>query len=381
MISKDEVKIMICPKCQKTVPDDAVLCCYCGRRFVIEKSARKKRGNGEGSAYKRGSTWTAVASSLSWTDDEGKMHRKRLTKGGFKTKGEAIAYAQQLRNSPQEVPEMSLEELYFTWEKSYTKRVGSSTMAGYKAAFKHYSNLHHKAVATIRPAELQAQIDACPNGKRTKQMMKVTAGLLWQFALDNDLVKKDITKNLYTGNDQTSTHEPFTDLELRRIRNAVGTEPYAAYVVALCYTGFRPGELLELKKTAYHSDDQYLIGGGKTEAGTDRIVTVPPAIQNILKERAEAEGTKYLFPNLKTGKEMSHEYFRKYCFDPLMKKLGITGKVPYSCRHTYSNLIKNAPGDSGDKARLMGHTDYTFTQERYQSSVLADLKMITDALA
>ena len=83
---------------------------------------------------------------------------------------------------------------------------------------------------------------------------------------------------------------------------------------------------------------------------------------------------------ISTGKQVTHEYFRKHCFDPLMAKLGITGKVPYSCRHTYSNLLKNAPGDTGDKARLMGHTDYTFTQEKYQSSTVKDLKKITNRL-
>jgi integrase len=210
-------------------------------------------------------------------------------------------------------------------------------------------------------------------------MMKVVAGLVWKFAQDNDLVQKNITANLYTGNDATTTREPFSDLELKKIRQAVGTEPYADYVVALCYTGFRPGELLELKKEAYNKQGKYLIGGGKTEAGTDRIVTIPPAIADIITQRAAADG-EMLFPNLSTGKQMTHEYFRKHCFDPLMAKLGITGKVPYSCRHTYSNLLKNAPGDTGDKARLMGHADYTFTQEKYQSSTVKDLKKITNRL-
>lgn len=370
---------MICPKCKRQIPTDAILCCYCGRRFVVERTSKKKRGNGEGCAYKRGSTWTVVTSAQSWTDDTGKLHRKRLTKGGFKTRAEALAYAQTLKNGPLAVPEISLSNLFTQWSEAYQKRVGASTMAGYKAAFGHYSSLHYRSVSTIRPAELQAQIDACHAGKRTKQLMKVVAGLIWKFALDNDLVEKDISKNLYTGNDQTSTHPPFDDLELHKVRMAVGSVPYADYVLALCYTGFRPGELLALKKTAYHPDGCYLIGGGKTEAGTDRIVPVPPAIQQIVQQRMNAD-SDYLFPNIKTGKPMTHEYFRKYCFDPLMEQLGIAGKVPYSCRHTYSNLLKNAPGDSGDKARLMGHTDYTFTQERYQSSALNDLKMITDAL-
>lgn len=370
---------MICPRCHKDIPDDALICCYCGRHIVIQRSATKKRGNGTGTAYKRGSTWTVRISSTSGTDENGKLIRSRPTKGGFKTKGEALAYAETLKNGPLSVSDISMEKVFTEWSEGYQGRIGASTMAGYKAAFKHFREIAYRPISTIRPAELQAQINDCPAGKRTKQLMKVVAGLIWKFALDNDMVTKNITANLYTGNDATSTHEPFTDLELVRIRQAVGVEPYADYVMALCYTGFRPGELLELKKEAYNKQGKYLVGGGKTEAGTDRIVTIPPAIAEIITQRAEADGD-LLFPNLKTGKQMAHEYFRKYCFDPLMAKLGITGKVPYSCRHTYSNLIKRAPGDTGDKARLMGHTDYTFTQERYQSSTVQDLRKITNRL-
>lgn len=370
---------MICPRCKKELPDDALLCCYCSRRIVIPSGPAHRRPKGGGTVYKRGGTWTVKVSLSDTTDEEGRLHRHRPTKGGFKTKSEALAYAETLKKGPLAASGISMGEVFTQWEKGYSGRVGASTMAGYKAAVRHYKNILWKPIAEIRPAELQAQIDACPAGKRTKQLMKVAAGLIWKFALDNDLTSRNITGNLYTGNDATSTREPFTELELQRLRQAVGSEPYADYVVALCYTGFRPGELLELKKTAYNPDGGYLIGGGKTEAGTDRIVTVPPAIAEIIAQRMAAPG-EYLFPNLKTGEQMSHEYFRKYCFDPLMAKLGISGKVPYSCRHTYSNLIKNAPGDTGDKARLMGHTDYAFTQGRYQSSALDDLRLITDAL-
>ena len=369
---------MICPKCGRDIPDDAVLCCYCGRRFVVDRT-RKKRGNGEGNAYKRGNTWTVRISSGSVTDENGKMHRKRPTKGGFKTRADALAYAETLKKGPFSVPDISMENLFKKWEEQYQKRVCDSTMTGYRTAFKHFSDIAYRPISSIRPAELQAQIDACKQGKRTKQVMKVVAGLLWKFAMDNDLAEKNAAANLYTGNDATSSHEPFNDLEMKKIRKAVETEPYADYVLVLCYTGFRPGEMLELKKDAVDLKKGYIVGGGKTEAGTNRIVTIPPAIREIIQRQIDNE-SEYLFPNKKTGTKMSHGYFRNSCFFPLMEKLDITGKVPYSCRHTYSNLIKNAPGDTGDKARLMGHTDYTFTQERYQSSSLKDLKKITNAL-
>ena len=56
-------------------------------------------------------------------------------------------------------------------------------------------------------------------------------------------------------------------------------------------------------------------------------------------------------------------------FKPMMEQLGIAeGKVPYAARHTFSNKLKKAAGDDIDKAALMGHSSYTFTQTNYQST-------------
>ena len=52
----------------------------------------------------------------------------------------------------------------------------------------------------------------------------------------------------------------------------------------------------------------------------------------------------------------------------------------YSARHTYSDKLKQAAGDKKDKAALIGHTDYDFTQHRYQSSSLEDLAKVVDPI-
>ena len=370
---------MLCPKCNKDLPSGAVYCCFCGRLLAPVPRSHKKRANNEGHVFKRGSTWTVRVSYYAY-DPDGHLVRKRKTKGGFKTAQAAGAFAYELKNGPVTAPTISLAELFDQWQRGYSSRISASTMAGYVSAFKHYSSLHSRTVQLIKAVDLQQCLDRSSAGKRTKQLMKVIAGLLWKYAIDCDVVSKNVAANLYTGNEKSVPHESFTDLELHRLRQAAADGlPYADYVVALCFTGFRPGELLALKKSSVNLSAGYLIGGGKTEAGTNRVVTIPPAIQSIIRQRMDQPG-EYLFPNLKTGQRMTHDYFRSFCFEPLMAQLKITDRVPYSCRHTYSNLIKRAPGDAGDKARLMGHTDYTFTQERYQSSALADLKLITDSL-
>ena len=51
---------MICPKCKTLSVSDAVYCYKCGKKLMNEKKSRaKSRGNGTGTAFKRGSTWTA----------------------------------------------------------------------------------------------------------------------------------------------------------------------------------------------------------------------------------------------------------------------------------------------------------------------------------
>ena len=160
---------------------------------------------------------------------------------------------------------------------------------------------------------------------------------------------------------------------LEKIRKAVGKEPYADYVYFMCYTGFRPNEMLSLKKDAYKKDKNVLIGGFKTEAGKDRTVPVSAKIAPILAQRMASE-SKFIFSR-PDGTMMDDEHFRKYCFVPLMKKLGIEGKVPYSCRHTFANLLKNVRGSDTDKAALIGHSDASMTKY-YQSPDYESLQAI-----
>ena len=78
---------------------------------------------------------------------------------------------------------------------------------------------------------------------------------------------------------------------------------------------------------------------------------------------------------------MTDCYLRESVFKPMMAALNIAnGKVPYGARHTYSDLIKKAEGDDRDKAALIGHSSYTFTQTHYQSTNLDELNDITKAL-
>ena len=353
----------------------------------------KARGNGQGTAYKRGKTWEACVTlgMVAPKDPAKKPYPKKHRKGGFLTKTAALAYCLSYVKGGKERPKKTLEQVYEEWSSKYAQRVGPSTMSGYIAAYKHFEPLHPVMINDITASDLQDCMDACKAGKRTHQVMKVTAGLIWAYAYDADYVEKNVTENLYTGKGTSEQREPLTDDEVQAIKRAIGTHPYAEYVYALCYLGFRPGEFLKLRKSDLHQGNgvTYLVGGSKTEAGKNRRVPVPAVISAIIDERMNVIGTDLLFPQFTynrkkefTGyKQMSDGYFREHVFKPLMASLGIAeGKVPYGARHTYSDKLKDAAGDDKTKAAIMGHTDYQFTQKRYQSTSIDDIKKVAESI-
>lgn len=352
----------------------------------------KSRGNGQGCAYQRGRTWEAQV-VVGWkqpSDPEHKPVPDKRRKSGFRTKKEALAYCEEMRKQHKTMGQITLNNLFLKWKKSYENRVKAKTMEGYRQAFNHFSTLHSVYVDLINAADLQKCLDDCTEGKRTHEMMKTTANLLWKYAIDAGYITQNVASNLYTGKGKSVQRAPITEDELKLIKNVIGSEPYADYIYCLCYLGFRPSEFLALKKTDCYKDDDihFLVGGSKTEAGTDRRVVIPQQIDSIIDERLSVIGTDLLFPmvchNRKgefTGyKLMTHNYFNNYVFKPLMARLGVSGRVPYSARHTYADKLKKASGDGKDKAALIGHSDYDFTQHRYQSTPLEDLKAVVDSI-
>ena len=51
--------MVTCIKCRQTVESDWTYCPRCGASLKVKSKSTKSRGNGTGTAYKRGKTWTA----------------------------------------------------------------------------------------------------------------------------------------------------------------------------------------------------------------------------------------------------------------------------------------------------------------------------------
>ena len=392
---------VICTKCKTETVPGAVFCHQCGKKLTTTKKSRtKSRGNGTGCAYYDPvhRYWVAqvVVDRRVPEDKTKQMIPVKKTKSGFRRREDALAYCAKLKDTKPAVPTVTLKEVFDDWDKWYEPRVDSSTMAGYRAAFRYYGSLYTKRITEITAGDLQKCMDDCPKGKRTHQNMKVVAGLVWKYARDQHIVSQIESENLYTGKGKSKKREALTDIEQEKIRKAIGSERYAEYIYCLIYLGYRPGEMLELRKDQVieHKGRLFLIEGKKTEAGRGRAVPVHQKINDIIRDRLFVPGTDLIFPQyvftrqkkdrdpqLIEFKEMTDNYFREMVFKPMMARLGIAeGKVPYGARHTFSNKLKAAEGDERDKAALIGHSDYTFTQTKYQSTDLDELAAVMDSI-
>lgn len=361
---------------------------------------KRTRGNKQGSVFKRKdrSTWTAQI-VIGWKPPNkpgGKMIPIKQTAGGFKTKKEAVAALNKLLNGEDIKSEtLTLNEVFVRWKEMYSPRVLSKTMKGYEQSYDYFKKIKYRRIQRITAADLQKCMDDCPKGKRTHQLMKVTAGLIWGYAFDSNYVKKDITNNLYIGKHKTTTRLPLTPDDIEKIKNSIGKLRYAEYIYCQCYLGFRPGEFLEIKKSQVRCEIinkepvYYIVEGIKTDAGIDRRVVIPKQILTYVLDRLYIPGTDFLFPfycfrrnsdKFIEFRQMKTNYYNESVFKRIANELEIVGKVPYSARHSYADKLKHAEGDDRDKAALIGHTDFDFTRRQYQSSPLEDLKAVTDTI-
>lgn len=385
---------MICRKCGQDVPDGP-FCCQCGTKQVVAPQRPKGRGNGQGSVYQlKNKSYIAVKTLGYYLDDDGKKKRRTVSKC-FKRKKDAVEALPLLglektaTGKAEKKARTTLKELYDLWLP--THRAGKDTLGNYKAAFKYFSPLYHMLAADIDIDDLQECIDDCPRGKSTKKNMRTTVGLIYKYGIPRGYFpeKLDLSEYLVITGKEGVGGVGLPTAYLEELKKAVGSVPYADYIVCQCYLGFRPSELLSLRVEHYNATERAFVGGAKTDAGKDRTVTVSPKIQPIIDRllAARAEGQVFCRSD---GAAMSLKDYRA-AFYGVLDALGLENPTfevngtqkhtytPHSCRHTFATLLKRVEGADKDKLALIGHASEE--QLRYYQDVeFNDLRKITDSI-
>lgn len=376
-----------CIKCRAPLPSEALYCPRCGKKQTATKRKRAKRPNGYGSVYKEGTTWTAEVTKgyLPPVTPGGARRRRRAKKTGFATERDALEYLATLKEQAEKQRHITFAQLYELWLP--THRAGKDTMNCYKAAYKHFADVHSLYLDEISIDDLQECLDECPRGKATRHNMKTLGGLMYDYAIPRRYTDLNLANYLTVTGESNEARIGFDSAQLELIRKAIGKVPYADYIYCLCYLGYRPTEFVEMNIEHYNAQEGYFVGGIKTEAGIDRIVTISPKIRPLIDKFV---GNRSSGPILHDGKGRSISYakWREECFYPALEAIGISNPTredgrhlytPHCCRHTFATLMKRVDAPDKDKLAIIGHTS-TKMLRHYQDVDLADLRRITDEI-
>ena len=161
-------------KMQERIARRLCFCCYCGVKQTPPSRAGR-RGNGQGTAAKRGNTWTALW-TLGFAVQDGKLKQKRGSKGGFKTKKEALAYAANPETNVRRIP--TLSEYWAVYEKTDYLDLSHSKQTAFDIAWKKLSDLAHREIGSITIGDIQDVVNRkAPTYYPAKDMKTVLSHL------------------------------------------------------------------------------------------------------------------------------------------------------------------------------------------------------------
>lgn len=342
----------------------------------------RTRGNGAGTAFKQGNTWTAQCTY--WEpdkEDETIKRRKFKTKKGFKLKKDALAYIDTLRNATIATASSTatFNALYLLWSTEHYPKVSKDTENGYSAAYAKCTSLHLRDFSALKTADLQSLIDkakALPTsnkskdgnaelGRRGKENIKSLLSNMYNYAIKNDIVAKDYSKFIELEKKPKPKKDAFTPDELETLWEDYNSgNSFTGIMLIMMYTGMRYGEISTIKKSNIYLNERYMVGGIKSDAGIDREIPICDLIYPIVENLYNGNKKKLL--------EISEKMFYTQFYITL-ERLAIRKLTPHCCRHTTATALANAGIAPAIIIAILGHEDYSTTLKNYTHIKIADM--------
>ena len=352
---------MICVKCKREV-EDGPFCSQCGAKQERAPRSASRRSNGTGNAYKRGKTWTGRAPGVSYMDitanGQSRLVRRRPTKGGFRTKSEALEWA----NSYGKAATMSsptLAELWKGYSTGELTRLSKDKQTAYRKARERIEPIIGRRIDTLSIADLQAVVNERSTSHYTARDMKTVLSKLYQRAMAERKADINLTQFIVLPELDEKEAVPFSADEVSTMWAAFESgDAFIGYALLLIYTGMMPAELMACRKDMIDREKCEIWGCGRktTKRKKEIPIVYPDFLEPLLNVLCAYSKSEMLLDMKK------NRFYDRYHQE--LKAIGVRDLPPYACRHTYATRAVEGQNSPEVVRQMLRHATI-YMQQRY----------------
>jgi integrase len=402
-----------CAECNLQVSDKALACPHCGcpireninmTRKRARRNKRKRLPNGFGRITEiKGKNLRKPFRAMVTVekDEQGRAVGKLLKPDAyFATYNEAYEALLEYNKNPYSLdPAITVKELYNRWTADYFKGLSNdSSKRTIRSAWAYCSSVYRMRASDLRSYHIKGCLEqgkavikgvekaTTPNIKgRIKSMFN----LMLDYALEYEIVDRNYARTFDISDEVIKdiesckrSHISFTDEEIDKLWAALGQVDYVDAVLIQCYSGWRPQELGLIELNNVKLDERIMIGGMKTDAGTERVVPIHSKILPLVEAKyreAVNLGSQYLINCTDTHTHrsslmMTYEKYRQR----FMKVVDILKLNPdhraHDPRKQFVTMAKKATVDEYAIKYIVGHAVNDITEKVYTQRDIQWLK-------
>ncbi len=392
-----------CPECELNVSDKALACPHCGypmsknikkqsSRVGHNKRKRLPNGFGQISEIKNQKLRKPFRAMVTvGKDDTGHPICKPLKpEAYFETYNEAYTALVAYNKHPYSLDvDITVKELYERWTKEYFKTLKSeSGRGGIKAAWAYCTVVYSMKVSDLRAYHIKGCIDdgfVIVRGNKkyasanVKCRLKSLFNLMLDYALEYEIVDRNYARTFELSDELIAEvkktkkeHIPFTDAEMDLLWANLDSIEGIDAVLVQCYSGWRPQELGLIRLENVDLENRLIVGGMKTEAGSERVVPIHPRIEHLVRQRyqeAQSLNSEYLFnyidPKKPSDLRLTYARYTK-CFNTIVMRLSLNpDHRPHDGRKHFVTRAKEATLDEYAIKYIVGHSITDITERVY----------------
>jgi len=305
------------------------------------------------------------------------IHRKDKTHYTFKQVFEEM---QKALFPDEEEIKKELEE-HIKPENKYAYHNSRNMLTAYHNSVGLYDIIYRE----LRTSDFQKYMkESGKTPSAIKQMVQLYKNMD-KYAFQEDIIDKCYAQHINkTKSTSQSPRKPFTYEQIEYLWNIEPEDKQEEIVKDILllanYTGCRAEELCFIYTKNIHLDDNYFVGGLKTDNGINREIPIHPLVKYIFEKYYDPKN-EFLFMKA-NGKRLFYADYNNYYNNKFIKKHEfIKGKTAHCGRHGLETELKKLNVKSPIVNSILGHKNGNVGDDVYNDITIEEkleaIKMVT----